>query len=40
MTILLTGGTGRLGSEVRTLIPDLIAPTLAELDLTHASSIH
>ena len=40
MTLLLTGGTGRLGSELRTLIPDLIAPTRAELDLTHASSIH
>ena len=40
MTILLTGGSGRLGSELRALIPDIIAPTSAELDLTHASSIY
>lgn len=40
MKILLTGGSGRLGSELRALIPDIIAPSRTELDLTHASSIY
>jgi dTDP-4-dehydrorhamnose reductase len=33
MRILLTGGSGRLGTELRTLLPDVIAPARAELDL-------
>ena len=40
MTFLLTGGSGRLGSELRALIPDIVAPSRTELDLTRASSIH
>ena len=39
MTILLTGGSGRLGSELRTLMPDIIAPPSAELDLTNAANV-
>ncbi len=39
MTILLTGGSGRLGSELRTLIPNIIAPPSAELDLTNAANV-
>lgn len=37
--ILITGGGGRLGTELRGLIPDLIAPSSAELDLTDAQSV-
>ena len=32
--VLLTGGSGRLGRELLALLPDLIAPTRAELDVT------
>ena len=39
MTTLLTGGSGRLGSELRTLMPDIIAPPSAELDLTNAANV-
>ncbi|AWN23016.1 NAD(P)-dependent oxidoreductase [Deinococcus irradiatisoli] len=39
MKILLTGGSGRLGSELRALLPDLAAPSSAELDLTQAPSV-
>lgn len=35
--ILLTGGRGRLGSELRALLPDLVAPASAELDVTDAA---
>ena len=34
MRILLTGGSGLLGSELQKLAPDLIAPPRAELDIT------
>ena len=37
--ILLTGGGGRLGSEIRELIPALIAPSSRELDVTDASQV-
>jgi dTDP-4-dehydrorhamnose reductase len=37
--ILLTGGTGRLGRELRALLPGVIAPTRAELDVTRPESI-
>lgn len=30
---LLTGGTGRLGTELRALLPELLAPTSSELDV-------
>jgi len=38
MSILVTGGTGKLGSEIRKLLPDAIYPTRAELDLTWPKS--
>lgn len=34
MRILLTGGSGLLGSELRKLAPDIIAPSRADLDIT------
>lgn len=34
MKILITGGSGKLGSELRKLNADIIAPTRAELDIT------
>lgn len=39
MKLLLTGGSGRLGTALRGLMPDLIAPSLHELDITDPSSI-
>ena len=39
MTSLLTGGSGRLGSELRQLLPDLNAPPRSELDITDPASI-
>lgn len=37
--ILLTGGSGRLGTELRGLLSDLVAPDEAELDITRPESI-
>ncbi|MBF6595766.1 MAG: NAD(P)-dependent oxidoreductase [Thermaceae bacterium] len=37
--ILLTGGSGRLGTALRGLMPELIAPLRAELDITNPASI-
>jgi len=37
--ILLTGGTGRLGSALRKIIPELVAPTREELDITDLGSV-
>jgi dTDP-4-dehydrorhamnose reductase len=37
--ILLTGGSGRLGTALRGLMPELIAPPRAELDITNLESI-
>jgi dTDP-4-dehydrorhamnose reductase/predicted TPR repeat methyltransferase len=34
LRILLTGGSGLLGSELQKLAPDILAPTRAELDIT------
>ncbi|HEX7022218.1 MAG TPA: NAD(P)-dependent oxidoreductase [Trueperaceae bacterium] len=39
MTILLTGGSGRLGSELRALLPDVIAPSRSELDVADPASV-
>lgn len=36
---LLTGGTGRLGRELRALMPELIAPPRVELDVTRPETI-
>lgn len=37
--VLLTGGSGRLGSELRALLPDVVAPSHAELDLRDPESV-
>ncbi len=37
--VLLTGGSGRLGTALRALMPELIAPGRAELDITDPSSV-
>ena len=37
--ILLTGGTGRLGRELSALLPGLVAPSRAELDVTRPDTI-
>lgn len=39
MSILLTGGSGRLGLELRALLPDLLAPPRSELDITRPATI-
>ncbi|MDX1403602.1 MAG: sugar nucleotide-binding protein [Woeseiaceae bacterium] len=39
MQILLTGGSGLLGRELRRLEPGLVAPTRAELDITDAAAV-
>ncbi|MEW6031786.1 MAG: sugar nucleotide-binding protein [Bacillota bacterium] len=38
-SILLTGGGGRLGRELLRLLPGLVAPSRAELDLTRPASV-
>ena len=39
MRILLTGGSGRLGTELRTLLPEIVAPSSREMNLTQAQSV-
>jgi dTDP-4-dehydrorhamnose reductase len=39
VTLLLTGATGRLGTELRALLPDALTPTRAELDVADAASV-
>lgn len=43
MKILLTGGSGRLGTELRALLPalgaEVVAPTSAELDITNRAQV-
>lgn len=39
MKILLTGGGGRLGTELRALLPGIVAPTSAEMDITDAAQV-
>ncbi len=39
MKLLLTGGSGRLGTELRKLLPGIIAPARAELDITDERSV-
>ncbi len=38
-SVLLTGGSGRLGRELRELLPDLQAPTRSEMDVTDADAV-
>lgn len=37
--ILLTGGSGRLGTELQGLLPNVVAPPSAKLDLTDPESV-
>jgi dTDP-4-dehydrorhamnose reductase len=37
--ILLTGGSGRLGRELQALLPGVVAPSRAALDVTHPETI-
>jgi dTDP-4-dehydrorhamnose reductase len=39
MKILVTGGSGRLGTELRALIPGIVAPTSAEMNMTDAAAV-
>jgi dTDP-4-dehydrorhamnose reductase len=38
--ILMTGGHGRLGTEIRRLMPEIITPDLPDFDITDAASIN
>jgi len=38
-TILLTGGEGRLGTELRALLPGVVAPLEAEMDITRPEQV-
>ncbi|WP_407569952.1 SDR family oxidoreductase [Deinococcus altitudinis] len=37
--LLLTGSNGRLGTELRSLIPDIVAPGSSEMDITDLESV-
>ena len=37
--ILMTGGEGRLGTELRQIMPEIVAPTEAEMDITRPPDI-
>jgi dTDP-4-dehydrorhamnose reductase len=39
LKVLLTGGSGRLGTELRALLPGVIAPPSAELNVTDAAGV-
>lgn len=39
MRLLLTGGSGRLGTELRALLHGVVAPTSAELNVTDVASV-
>jgi dTDP-4-dehydrorhamnose reductase len=39
MTILLTGGSGRLGQALQTLLPGCAAPSRSELDITQSAQV-
>ncbi|GGN35496.1 SDR family oxidoreductase [Deinococcus daejeonensis] len=39
MKILMTGGGGRLGTELRALLPGIVAPTSAEMNITDAAQV-
>lgn len=38
-TILMTGGSGRLGAALRALMPEIVAPPRGELDVTDPQSL-
>ena len=37
--VFLTGGSGRLGTELRALLPEIVAPTSTEMNLTDAAQV-
>lgn len=37
--VLLTGGSGRLGTELRAALPGLVAPTSTEMDVTDPAAV-
>lgn len=39
MNIIITGGSGRLGKELRLVFPDALFPSSSELDITNENSI-
>lgn len=39
LKLLLTGGSGRLGTELRALLPEIVAPSSAEMNLTDAAQV-
>lgn len=39
MRVLLTGGSGRLGTELRQLLPDVVAPVRTEMNVTDPESV-
>lgn len=39
MRTLLTGGSGRLGTELRALLPGVVAPSAAEMDLADPAQV-
>jgi len=39
MAVLITGGSGRLGKELRKVFPDALAPTREELDITNIERV-
>jgi len=39
MTVLITGGTGSLGIELKKIFPENISPTHEELDITSKKNI-
>ena len=39
MPILLTGGSGRLGSELKALLPTITTPSSTDLDITNVESV-
>ena len=39
MSILITGGTGALGNELKKIFPENISPTHAELDITNKQTV-
>ena len=39
MTVLITGGSGKLGCELLKIFPDAIAPTHKEMDITNSDQV-
>lgn len=40
LKFLLTGGSGRLGTELRALLPGVVAPSSSEMNLLDAAQVH